>query len=243
MTSKKQTLAKLAPDAFGMLELPVIEAGILDGYRALPDLTGMTSDAMDELGIVGAVPASVLKPVDPKARLVGRALTVHNIAPTLSVPQAVATGVSGLGEIEAHNLSEPGDVLVIQGVDHVSNLGGVSATIGRRQGQIGAIIDGGARDVDQSRDIGYGIWSRSVSPITGKWRVRTVAVNKPVTICGVTVNPGDLVLADEVGVCFVPRERAAEVLARTQRNAAAEEIRVAKIAAGAPVSDIAPKKR
>jgi 4-hydroxy-4-methyl-2-oxoglutarate aldolase len=132
---------------------------------------------------------------------------------------------------------------VIQGVDQVSNLGGVSATIGHRQGQIGAIIDGGARDVDESRDISYGIWSRSVSPITGKWRVQTVAVNKPVVICGIAVNPGDLVLADEVGVCFIPRERAAEVLARTQRNAAAEKIRVARIAAGAPVSELMPKKK
>jgi 4-hydroxy-4-methyl-2-oxoglutarate aldolase len=239
----KQTLGKLKPDAFGMLDLPVIPADILAGYRALPDLTGMVSDVLDELGIVGAIPASVLKPVDPNARLVGRALTVRNIAPSLTVPQAVAAGVSGLGEIEAHNLAEPGDVLVIQGVDQVSNLGGVSATIGHRQGQIGAVIDGGARDVDESREMGYGIWSRSVSPITGKWRVQTIAVNKPVMICGIPVNPGDLVLADEVGVCFIPRERAAEVLARTQRNAAAEVIRVAKIAAGAPIPDLMPKKK
>jgi 4-hydroxy-4-methyl-2-oxoglutarate aldolase len=239
----KQTLGKLNPDAIGMFDLPVIPADIIAGYRALPDLTGMVSDVLDELGIVGAIPASVLKPVDPRARLVGRALTVRNIAPSLTVPQAVAAGVSGLGEIEAHNLAEPGDVLVIQGVDQVSNLGGVSATIGHRQGQIGAVIDGGARDVDESREMGYGIWSRSVSPITGKWRVQTIAVNKPVMICGIPVNPGDLVLADEVGVCFIPRERAAEVLARTQRNAAAEEIRVAKIAAGAPVPDLMPKKK
>ena len=77
-----------------------------------------------------------------------------------------------------------------------------------------------------------------MSPITGKWRVETVAVNKPVTICGVPVNPGDLVLADEVGVCFIPRDRAAEVLERTRRIALAEEIRVAKISSGAPVPDL-----
>ena len=121
------------------------------------------------------------------------------------MPDRVKAGVSGLGEIEAHNLAEPGDVLVLQGVDQVSNLGGISATIGHRQGEIGAIVDGGVRDVDHSRDIGYAIWSKSVSPITGKWRVETVAVNKPVTICGIAVNPGDLVLADETGVCFIPR--------------------------------------
>ena len=129
-----------------------------------------------------------------------------NVPAKQSVPDNVATGVSGMAEIEAHNLAEPGDVLVLQGVDQVSNMGGMSASIGYRQGQIGAIVDGAVRDVDHSRGSGYAIWSRSVSPLTGKWRVKTVAVNKPVTICGVTVNPGDLVLADETGVCFIPRD-------------------------------------
>jgi regulator of RNase E activity RraA len=239
----KQTLGKLPADAFGILELPALPAGIIDGFRALPDLTGMCSDAMDELGIVGAVPSSVLKPTDATARLVGRALTVMNVAAQASVPANVATGVSGMAEIEAHNLAEPGDVLVLQGVDQVSNMGGMSASIGQRQGQIGAIVDGAVRDVDHSRGSGYAIWSRSVSPITGKWRVKTIAVNKQVNICGVAVNPGDLVLADETGVCFIPRARAAEVLARVQQIAKNEEIRTAKIEAEVPVSELLPKKK
>jgi regulator of RNase E activity RraA len=119
----------------------------------------------------------------------------------------------------------------------------MTQTIGHRQGQIGAIVDGGARDVDHARDIGYGLWSRSVSPITGKWRVKTVAINKPVEICGIAVNPGDLVLADDVGVCFIPRERAADVLERTRRIAANEKIRVTKIESGAPVSELMPGKK
>jgi len=239
----KPTLGKLGPDAFGMLKLPAIAAGILDGFRALPDLTGMTSDAMDELGIVGVVPAGVLMPTDPKARLVGRALTVMNVAAKQSVPDAVAAGVSGLADIEAHNIAEPGDVLVVQGLDGISSMGGISATIGRRQGELGAIVDGAARDVDHSRDIGYAIWSRGVSPITGKWRIETIAINKPVMICSIMVNPGDVVLADEVGICFIPRDRAAEVLARTRQIAANEEIRQAKIASGAPVSELMLKKK
>jgi regulator of RNase E activity RraA len=239
----KETLGKLPAAAFGMLDLPVLPKDIVAGYRALHDLTGIVSDAMDELGIVGAVPAAVLRPNDPKARVVGRALTVHNIAATAPVPEKVRAGVSGLGEIEAHNLAEPGDVLVVQGVDQVSNLGGMSATIGHRQGEIGAVVDGGARDVDHSRAIGLPLWSKSVSPLTGKWRVETVAVNKPVTICGVAVNPGDLVLADETGVCFIPRQRAAEVLQRAERNAAAEKVREAKIASGAPVAELLGKSK
>jgi regulator of RNase E activity RraA len=239
----KQTLGKLPADAFGMLDLPPIAADIVEGFHALPDLTGMSSDAMDELGIAGAVPASVLKPTNPAARLVGRALTVRNIAAKASVAEAVAGGVSGLAEIEAHNLAEPGDVLVLQGVDQISNMGGMSASIGKRQGQLGAIVDGAVRDVDHGRDIGYAIWSRSVSPITGKWRIETIAVNKPVTICGVSVNPGDLVLADETGVCFIPRARVADVLARVRKIAASEVAREAKIASGAPVPELMLKKK
>jgi regulator of RNase E activity RraA len=239
----KTMLGKLGAEAFGLLELPALPAAIRDGFRALPDLTGMASDAMDELGIVGVIPAEILRPRDPAARLVGRALTVHNVAAREPVAAMVAKGISGLSEIEAHNLAEPGDVIVLQGVDLASNLGGISATIGHRQGELGAIVDGGVRDVDHSRGIGYAIWSRSVSPMTGKWRVETMAINKPVSICGVAVNPGDLVLADETGVCFIPLARAAEVLARAERNAAVEKQREAMIAAGLPVAELFGKAR
>ncbi len=239
----KQTLGKLPAAAFGMLELPHVA---IRYPRRLSRAAGSDRHCVGCDGrtrhcrrCAGRRAASA----DPKARIVGRALTVHNIAAAAPVPDRVKAGVSGLGEIEAHNLAEPGDVLVVQGVDQVSNLGGMSATIGHRQGEIGAIVDGGARDIDHSRAIGLPVWSKSVSPITGKWRVETVAVNKPVSICGMPVNPGDLVLADETGVCFIPRERAGEVLARATKNAAAEKLREEKIAAGVPIRDLIAKAK
>jgi regulator of RNase E activity RraA len=70
-------------------------------------------------------------------------------------------------------------VLVIEGVHGVSNIGGISAAIGKRQGEIGAVVDGGVRDVSECRAIGYPIWSRDVTPLTGKWRVQTVQINFP----------------------------------------------------------------
>lgn len=227
----KSPLGKLAPGAIGMLELPRLAAQILDGFRALGDLTGTTSDALDECRIAGAVPGSILRPTDPKARLVAQALTVFNRK------LEVLSKTSGLGEIEAHNLAEPGDVPVIQGVDGISSMGGVSAAVGKRQGEAGAIVDGAVRDIDHSRKIGYPVWSSSVSPITGKWRIETVAVNKPVSIAGIEVRPGDLVVADECGVCFVPFARAPEVLAIAQRLARSEEERLARLAQGIPLSD------
>jgi 4-hydroxy-4-methyl-2-oxoglutarate aldolase len=216
---------------------------LLEAFRNLSDLTGTVSDVLDQLGIVGAVPAAVLRPSDPKARIVGRALTVLNRARNESVPEAVATRKSGLGESGAHRIARAGDVLVIQGLANVSSLGGTSASVGKRQGEIGAVVDGGVRDVDHSRAIGYPIWSSSVTPITGKWRVQTEGVNVAVKIAGITVNPGDIVLADECGVCFVPAANAAEVLAIAQRWTAWEEDRLKKLDAGMPLEDFLKLKR
>jgi 4-hydroxy-4-methyl-2-oxoglutarate aldolase len=228
----KTPLGRLDPRAFGLMELPRLEKSVLDGFRALGDLTGTTSDAMDECRINGVVPGSTLRPTDARARLVGQAITVLN-----QRREASELKTSGLGEIEAHNLAEPGDVLVIQGVSGVSSMGGVSASVGKRQGEAGAIVDGAVRDIDHSRNIGYPVWSSSVSPVTGKWRIQTVAINRPVSICGISVSPGDLVIADEVGVCFVPFERAAEVLAVAQRLTKREADRLASLDSGLPLKD------
>jgi regulator of RNase E activity RraA len=227
----KAPLGKLKPTAIGMTELPRLDASILDGFRALGDLTGTTSDALDECGIAGAVPASTLRPTDPRARIVGQAITV------LNRKVGEMRKVSGLADIEAHNVAEPGDVLVVQGVAGISSMGGVSASIGKRQGEAGAIVDGAVRDIDHSRAIGYPIWSAGVSPITGKWRIETLAVNDPVHIAGIEVRPGDLVVADECGVCFVPFARAAEVLAVAQRLAGAEALRLKALGEGIPLAE------
>ena len=148
---------------------------------------------------------------------------------------------SGQADIEAHNLARSGDVLVIEGVAGISSLGGNSANVGNRQGEPGAIVDGATRDVATARSIGYPVWARGVSLITGKWRVETVAINGPVQICGVAVHAGDLAVADDNGVCFIPRQRIAEVLARAQALSAGEEERNRDVAAGMSVVEIANK--
>ena len=227
----KPPLGKLKPEAIGMTELPRLGREVVEGFRALGDLTGTVSDALDDCGIAAAVPASILRPTDPSARIVGQAITV------LNRKAAERRKTSGLADIEAHNLAEPGDVLVVQGVAGISSMGGVMASVGRRQGEIGAVVDGAVRDIDHSRSIGYPIWSSGVSPITGKWRVETMAVNAPVRIAGIEVQPGDLVVADECGVCFVPRERAAEVLATARKLALSEKARLEKLASGIPLSE------
>ena len=138
----KTTLGKLPRDAIRMTELPRLPREVVDGYKVLVDLTGTISDAMDQLGIVGVVPAYVLPPVAPGKRVVGPAVTVRNIQRVAQIHKAATIDRNNTqGETEAHNLAEPGDVLVIQGVMGCSNMGGQSATIAKRQGFIGAVVD------------------------------------------------------------------------------------------------------
>jgi regulator of RNase E activity RraA len=239
MADRKLT-GKISPSLIGSITLPPLPDGLVAGFRALgPDLTSLVSDVLDEMGAARVVPASVLKPMYPGAAVVGRALTLRNIAQGTSPFKGATDRVSRLAEVEAHNLAEDGDVLVFEGVDGVSNMGGVSASIGKRQGELGAIVDGGARDVSECREIGYPIWSRSVSPLTGKWRIQTVAINQIVMVGGVQVVPGDVVIADDTGICFVPADLAPSVLERAREIHTAEAARYRDIAAGVSVVDLA----
>jgi len=239
----KVTLGRLPRDAIRLLELPPVPGDIIEGYRALVDLTGTVSDAMDELGLVGVVPASMLPPVNVRTRVVGPALTLRNIQRTAQIHKAAAHEKTNTqGESEAHNLAKPGDVLVIEGVMGCSNMGGQSATIAQRQGFAGAIVDGTVRDPQQYREMGWPVWCRGFTPITGKWRMQTVEINGKVQVCGVQVSPGDLVCADEAGVAFVPREEAAAVLDVARKIDAADTKRKADIDQGVRVADLMQRK-
>lgn len=238
----KKTLGRLPREAIRTLELPPLPPDLIQGYKALVDLTGTISDSMDELGIVGVIPACTLPPVNTGTRIVGRALTVRNIQRSAQIHKAAQEKTNTQGESEAHNLAEPGDVLVIEGVMGCSNMGGQSATVAKRQGFAGAIVDGTVRDPEQYRGMGWPVWCRGFTPITGKWRMQTVEVNGKVQVCGVQVAPGDLVCADEAGVCFVPREQAAAVLEIARRIDAADTRRKQDIDTGVPVSELMTRK-
>jgi len=235
-------LGKLRRDQIRTYEIPRFAADVIAAYAGLADLTGTVSDACDHLGQDCVVPASVLPPVNPGKRIVGPALTVRNIARTAQVHKAVGEGNSTMGESEAHNLARPGDVLVIEGLTGCSNMGGQSSTIGMRQGEIGAIVDGSIRDPDHYHRHGFPVWCRGFTPITGKWRLQTVEVNGPVHIAGVQVNAGDLVCADEAGVCFVPHALVAQVLEVCLKFDRGDAKRMADIERGASVADLTRTK-
>ncbi len=213
------------------------EPAIVARFQALDDLTSTVSDILDRLQIGGGVSGSVLVPRSPGNRLVGSAVTLRNVARTDGLTRAVEERSSRLADVECHNLARPGDVLVIQSVpEPVSNMGAVSGRIGLRQGEVGAIVDGGVRDIDALRRMGFPVWSRSVSPLTGKYRLESVEVNGHVTVSGVDVRPGDLVLADDVGVCVVPTARAEQVVTLAEESVRAERARMKLLDDGVPLS-------
>ena len=109
---------------------------------------------------------------------------------------------------------------------------------GDAAGIVSPLTAGGIRDVGHSRRVGYPVWATEVTPVTGKWRIETVEINGDVQIAGVRVSPGDIVVADETGVCFIPVARAAEVLERALAKAAFEERKCEAIDAGTSVADL-----
>lgn len=225
-------------DRIARLAVPRPPPGVVEGLLELSGVTELVSDALDELGIEATLPAATLAPLVCGARAVGPALTVRNVALAVPAHELIERGhINRQADYEAHNLTLPGDVLVIEGHPAASNLGGMSASLGRRQGGAGAIVWGAIRDAAHIRSIGYPVWCRCVTPVTGKWRQETAEINGVVTLGGVNVACGDLVVADESGVAFVPRDRAAEVLALASRKSRADAARRALIERGVPIAD------
>ncbi|MBR0827736.1 RraA family protein [Bradyrhizobium manausense] len=229
---------KIAPDRILMTRTPRPPHGLVEGFKSIVDASSVISDIMDEMGITGATGASVLKPTIAGSTMVGPALTVRNIVQREHVYETARGHVNRMAEFEAHNLALPGDVVVIDGVAGISNMGGISAQTGKRQGEVGAIVQGGVRDVGHSRRVGYPIWATEITPVTGKWRIETIEINGDIQIAGVRVSPGDIVVADETGVCFIPLERAPEVLARALEKASSETRKCDAIDAGVSVADL-----
>jgi 4-hydroxy-4-methyl-2-oxoglutarate aldolase len=236
-TRHKGNAGFLTDDMIGTAP-PPIGADVIARFKKLVDLTGTISDILDDFGIRGTVGASILKPTIGSATIVGRAVTVRNTPQPSDPHLAAREGINEMCEVEGIHQADPGDVIVIQGLSDISNMGGIMATVAKRQQLAGAVVDGGVRDVGHSRRLSFPVWSKDVSPITGKWRCVTQEINGVVNVCGVTVAPGDLVVADETGVCFVPSRLIAQVLELAEAATAKEEEWVEKLDAGLPISDL-----
>jgi regulator of RNase E activity RraA len=114
--------------------------------------------------------------------------------------------------------SKPGEVgiIVMENGADVAAIGGLMGTAAKSRGMAGIVIDGGVRDVSELRALGLSTYASSITPSTAVSRWTSVARNIPVDCGGVTIKPGDIIVAGEDGIVSVPQEKAAEVLKRAQ---------------------------
>lgn len=204
-------------------------------------LTPTISDILDSMGIRGAVPAAWLRPVLPGKKIAGPAITLKYIPETLTPGQSVLEKQKAkLADRDAYALSEPGDVLVIDGggLADISAMGGLSTLVAKKYGLAGNIVDCGVRDIEDIRNLDYPVWSRGVTPITGKFRFEALAINGPVVCCGIAVAPGDLVVADDTGVVFIPQRFIPTVIERAIEACQKEKQLIQAIEAGSSMEEI-----
>jgi len=193
--------------------------------------TCAVSDALDRLGLKGAVLG--LRPLWPCPRIVGRAVTVKIKPAGLEKPkQHLCTPA-----IAAATAS---DVIVVDhgGRTDVAAWGGLLSLAAQVKKIRGVIVDGAARDVDESRELEFPVFGRGAVQVTARGRVMQESFNEEIECAGVQVHPGDLVIADMSGVVFIPRAREEEVLTQAEGLAAAEQRMAAAIKTGRSVVEV-----
>ncbi|HLX84075.1 MAG TPA: RraA family protein [Terriglobales bacterium] len=108
-------------------------------------------------------------------------------------------------------------VMAVEDGADIAGMGGLMGTAMAARGYSGAIIDGGVRDVAYLRKIGFPVYATGIVPSTSVHHYRFAGGQIPIQCDGVTVNPGDIVVADSDGVVVVPRDRAVEALALAEQ--------------------------
>ncbi len=202
---------------------------IVDRLRQID--TCAVSDALDALGLKGTVIG--IKPISVLRRVSGRVQTVKLDHASENVPKVHLCSA-------AVDAAESGDVIVVENHarEDAAGWGGILSTAAAHKGLSATIVDGPVRDADESRDVDYPVFARSAIPFTARGRIAEHAWNIPVDIGGVTVNPGDLVLADGSGVVFVDQNREEDIVAKAEEIAAKEAAMAAAVRRGKKVSDV-----
>ena len=179
-------------------------------------------DAMYHLGIEELVLPSSLRPLFPEQRIVGEAFTLEGraIVPRVGWEEGIERMRPYLQMFERLT---PDSLLVhtTPGGD-AGHFGELTGTSAMARGCAGVILDGNLRDIEGLRQAGFQVFYRDLSPLNGIGRWEMTSMQQPVTIGGVTVNPGDIVHAEFDGILIVPRAHAAAVLARAEEIVGAE---------------------
>ena len=194
----------------------------------LPDLltrlsrlaTSTLSDADKSLRVLPVA----IRPVGTARRMVGRAVTVQANGDLISV-------LAGL------QLSRPGDVLVIAaGVEDLAVAGELFGTEAVRRGLSGMVIDGLCRDTDTLARLSIPVFARGATPKAAPAQ-GVPEVQVPITIGGVEVNPGDLVISDDDGIVIGTDVEIGAAIDAAERIHAAEANILAALADGIPLFD------
>lgn len=184
-----------------------VPAALIDAYRGIAAST--IGHVLQEGHIHG------LPPLVADVQIVGRVTTAQIHAPDGSVLR------------DALIASQPGDVLVVanSGEANCACWGELRTLAARIKGLAGVVIDGPVTDVRALRTLGLPIFCSGVSAYTTRPLGEQGTVNVPVTIRGVRVQPGDLLVADDDGIYVLPPQQAGELLERLQSKEAADAAR------------------
>lgn len=195
---------------------------LIDAFRQVA--VASVADAVDKVCGRRGYLDSVIKPRINDQRICGPAATVLEAATDEFVPPQHA--------LDLIDEAPAGSVIVISiegGASEVAVWGGLMTAGAVANGHVGAVLDGGVRDLTEiRRDHGFPVYARSVSPGTTLGRHRTVASQVPVCVGGVMVHPGDIVVGDVDGVVIVPHTQAEAVL-RMAQEIDARELEQAKL--------------
>jgi len=183
---------------------------LLEGFRAVE--VASVADAMEQLYGQRAYMSHDMRPLF-KTKFAGPAVTV-----LMKKEEHKEGSAASQGMLDAIDAAPPGSVYVMvlqDGLDYGA-IGGLMTTAMKYRGLTAAVVDGSIRDTPQIGKLQFPVFSRGVVPSTTVTHYRFAGVNIPVTCAGMRVSAGDIITADEDGVCVVPRARAAEVLKKAQ---------------------------
>ncbi len=196
------------------------QAEMISRYREL--YLPAVCDALYELGLEEQVLPTSLRPLLPDQKIVGEAFTVEGHAIGSVGWEAGLERIRSY--LEIFERLQPDSVLVsvTPPSSVVGHFGELTANSAKQKGCVGVILDGNLRDIQGIRDIGLQVFYRDLSPLNAIGRWEMIASQEPVVIGGVTIRPGDLIIAEFDGVLVVPFDEAERVLETAEGIVSAE---------------------